>query len=84
MTGATRTPAFEESQPTASMAPVMECAPVVASALDALGRSPTVIPGFMNRLGDFFLGRLLPRRAAVRVMGRATRSMYPRLAAPKR
>jgi hypothetical protein len=55
----------------------MEPAPVVTEALTALGKKPSMVPGFVNRLGDFVLGRLLPRRAAIRVMSRATRSLYP-------
>jgi short-subunit dehydrogenase len=81
--GAIRTPAYESTAPASTMAPVMESASVVRRALDSLGRKPSVIPGFMNSFGDFLLGRLMPRRAAIRVMGRTTRAMYPRLAAPK-
>jgi short-subunit dehydrogenase len=79
--GATRTETYEASQP-ADTVPLMECAPVVRQALDALGRRPSIVPGWLNRVGDFVLARLLPRRAAIRVMARATRSMYPRLGAP--
>jgi short-subunit dehydrogenase len=79
--GATRTPAFEESAPVGKV-PIMESAPVVREALSALGRQPSMVPGFVNRLGDFFLGRILPRRAAIRFMGRATRAMYPRFGVP--
>ena len=46
------------------------------AALQALGRQPTIIPGFVNGLAAFFLGRLLPRRAAVQFMGKTMRSMY--------
>jgi short-subunit dehydrogenase len=74
--GATRTPNYEASGPVGKV-PLMEPAPVVKEALAALGKKPSMVPGFVNRLGDFVLGRLLPRRAAIRVMGRATRSLYP-------
>jgi uncharacterized protein len=74
--GATRTPAYEESRPASDEAPLMEPGPVVIEALDALGRTPSMVPGRMNRLGAFVLGRALPRRAAVRIMGRAMRRMY--------
>ncbi len=75
--GATRTEAYVDSAPEGKL-PVMECAPVVTQALAALGRRPSMVPGWLNRLGDFFLSRLLTRRASIRVMGRATRAMYPR------
>lgn len=74
--GATRTPAFERSQPAKSTAPVMDADPVARDALEALGRGPSVIPGLANRAAAFFLGKVLSRRGAVAVMGRATRGMY--------
>jgi hypothetical protein len=55
----------------------MEVGPVVAQALAALGHRPSVIPGFVNRMTDLFMGRLLPRKLAVTIMGKATRQLYP-------
>jgi hypothetical protein len=37
-----------------------------------------VIPGAGNRLASFFMRRLLPRQAAIRLMGRVMRGMYGR------
>lgn len=76
--GATRTPGYERTKPQGSESIVGEPGPVVSAALDSLGRSPSVVPGFINGLSTFLLGRLLPRRASVRIMSRAIRSMYPR------
>ncbi len=78
--GATRTPAYERSQPQgrAGQSIVGEPGPVVSAALQSLGRRPSVVPGLVNRFAAVFLGRLLPRRTAVRVMAKATRSMYER------
>jgi uncharacterized protein len=73
--GATRTPGYAASAPRASV-PLMEAGPVVASALAALGHGPSVVPGAVNRLATFAFGRLLPRRAAIRIMGRASRRLY--------
>jgi hypothetical protein len=53
----------------------MEPKDVVAEALAALGRKPSMVPGRANRLVAGFLQRLLPRSTAVTVMGRATRSV---------
>lgn len=74
--GATRTPGYERSRPQSGDGIVGETGPVVRAALQALGRQPTIIPGFVNGLAAFFLGRLLPRRAAVSFMGKTMRSMY--------
>ena len=75
--GATRTPGYERSAPPRGFGgpPVMKVGPVVRTALDALGRGPSVVPGFVNRLGALLLQRLLPSRTAITFMGRTTRSL---------
>lgn len=73
--GATDTPGYASSHPKRSI-PLMEPAPVAEQALRALGRRPSLVTGGLNRLYAFFLGRLLPRRTAVWIMGRATRKLY--------
>lgn len=49
---------------------------VVREALNALGQQPYVIPGRMNRLASFVMRHLLPRRLAVRLMGKVLKRMY--------
>ena len=51
---------------------------VVKEALAKLPRQGSMIPGRLNRLAAFVLGRLLPRRVAVGIMGRATEAMLER------
>jgi uncharacterized protein len=75
--GATRTPNYEASRPNGRV-PLMEPAEVAQRALDSLGKRPSVVPGFVNRLGDLFMTRLLSRRAAIRFMGKTTRRLYSR------
>ena len=77
--GSTRTPNFEKSLPTPGSAPpgpIMDAADVAEQTLGALGRGPTFIPGRGNRVASLLLHRLLPRRTAVRIMGRSTRRLY--------
>jgi short-subunit dehydrogenase len=74
--GATRTPAFERSNPAPGPAPIMEARPVAVEALDALGEAGSMIPGRTNRAVAFLIERVLPRRMAVATMGKATRKMY--------
>jgi short-subunit dehydrogenase len=50
---------------------------VVEQALRALGRGPLVIPGFVNRAASVFMGRLLPRRAAIAIMAGSTSGLAP-------
>ena len=73
--GATRTPGYASSQPKKSIR-LMEPQVVVRQTLRALGRGPSLVPGALNRLAAFLLVRLLPRRTAIWVMGRATRELY--------
>jgi short-subunit dehydrogenase len=47
-------------------------AQVAVATLDALGRGFRVVPGRLNRVNAFALSRLMPRRAAIAVFGRAT------------
>jgi short-subunit dehydrogenase len=75
--GATRTPNYEASAPKGKV-PLMEPEAVARRALDSLGKRPSVVPGFVNRLGDVFMTRVLSRRAAIRFMGKTTRRLYTR------
>lgn len=77
--GMTRTPGWEKTRADLSGALVpapMEPADVVREALDSLGRRPVCVTGRSNRLGAFLFSRLLPRRLAVRLMGRVMRRQY--------
>ena len=77
--GATDTPGYRASEPAgekASKVPVMRPEEVVAETLDALGRTPSLITGWRNRWAAALLGRILPRRVAVRIMGTTMDSLY--------
>ncbi len=79
--GATRTPNYVASRPRKQrwLQPhEMDPDDVAAEALSALGRKHVVIPGRRNRISHFVLNRLLPRRMAVRVMGRTMTKLYGR------
>ncbi len=76
--GATSTPNFVESKPNdlGIMAPNPLTPETVAKeAVAALGKKPTVIPGFVYRLAAFITG-LLPRQKAIHIMGDSTKKMY--------
>jgi short-subunit dehydrogenase len=77
--GATRTPNYLGSKPRRSRftpAPEMEPSQVVEEALSSLGSRPSVITGRGNRFMGLVLHRLLPRRLAIRILGRAMRGLY--------
>lgn len=69
--GAVLTPGYElaaRRPAPGSMSP----ARVAASTLDALGRGFRVVPGRLNKVNAVALTRMVPRRAAIAVFGRAT------------
>ena len=68
--GAVTTPGYRQAtRRTAPGATTPE--QVAAAALDALGTGFRVVPGQLNRLSTVTLERLLPKRAAIAVLGRA-------------
>jgi hypothetical protein len=72
--GAIATPGYARAAKTRRRVPGTLAPEVVAErTLAALGRGPRVTPGFINALVAFVIGRLLPRRLAVAVMGASTR-----------
>ena len=73
--GAVRTPRYEASTDK-EVGPVMEAEAVVAETLAAVGERPTLVPGRASRAARILMGRLLPGRLAVRLMGRSTRALY--------
>jgi short-subunit dehydrogenase len=78
--GATATPNYLRSEPRRIgllRMPAMAAEAVVAETLAALGRQPSVIPGRANRVVATVMQRLLPRRAAIKIMGGTLRSLYP-------
>jgi short-subunit dehydrogenase len=77
--GATLTPGYintKPEQPAGFGPPEMEPRAVAEETLAALGRTPYVIPGTANKLVSFLMRRLLPRKAAVSIMGRTMRRLY--------
>jgi short-subunit dehydrogenase len=75
--GSTETPGYLRSEPKTNRKPMPPTA-VVAETLEALAKGPRLFPGRGNRLAAFLMTRILPKRTAINVMGRATRSMYQR------
>ena len=72
--GAVRTPGYQDTA--ASDAPgIMDAAELANVTLDGVGRGPRISPGRINRIAALLLGRWLPRRLAIAVMARNTRSL---------
>jgi short-subunit dehydrogenase len=76
--GATRTPSYLAGKLADRGRTAIEMEPeaVARIAVRALGRKPLVVAGAVNRAVRLLLGRLLSRRAAVRLLHRGTRNLY--------
>jgi len=77
--GATLTPSYEQSTdrtPTSWLALPMQPDEVTEQALRNLGQQPTGVSGRRNRFGAALLARILPRRAAIRMVSKETEHMY--------
>ncbi|MBN2080159.1 MAG: SDR family NAD(P)-dependent oxidoreductase [Spirochaetes bacterium] len=78
--GATDTPALPKSGARIDNVPgmpLMDPSAVVAEALGALGKGPSVVAGRANRIAAFVMGRLLTRGRSVTLIGKNTRLLYP-------
>ena len=69
--GAIRTPGYLRSAKKDAPG-TLDPSEVAELSLTHLGKGPIVVPGAVNKLARFFLGRLLSRRAAVGVMASNT------------
>ena len=79
VSGAVKTPNYIASEPekTGGIGDMtMNPHQVVLEALNALGKGPYVIPGGINRISSFVMRHLLPRKTAVKFMGRILKGMY--------
>lgn len=72
--GAIRTPGYTAAAK--GDAPgTLDAVDVAERALAGLGRGPRVVPGWVNALATLVMGRLLPRRAAIAIMGSNTKDL---------
>jgi short-subunit dehydrogenase len=72
--GAIRTPGYSETSATDAPG-TLDPDEVVRRTLDGLGHGPRVVPGWINRIAGVLNGRLLPRRAAIRLMAANTKDL---------
>ena len=77
--GTTRTPGWERSQARLKgliVPPIQEPQAVVQAALKALGKKPSLITGFWNRLSAFALKMFFTRKQTIQIISQNTRKMY--------
>ena len=73
--GAIRTPGYNRAKDEKEAPGTLDAEAVAEKTLKALGDGPTVIPGWTNKLAHFFLGRILPRKWAIKIMERNTKDL---------
>lgn len=78
--GATSTPGWARSGGRSLWyaPPVMAPDAVAREALDALGRTPSIVAGLWNKLASGAMERLFSRRFAIETLGRSTRAVFRR------
>ena len=77
MAGSTKTPGWDANQPkSAKFVKVMDVKTTVAEALEALGRQPSHIAGGSNRLGYFFMGKVMSRSGAIRTVSQTMEKIF--------
>ena len=80
--GAILTPGFQKAS-TRPAPGTLAPAQVAELTLAGLGRGPTLVPGALNRVASLVMGRLLPRRLAVRLMAATTAKVVPAPGPPR-
>ena len=73
--GAISTPGYKNAQNTKDAPGTLSAKQVAESTLQALGKGPTIIPGFTNKLAHFFMNRIFPRKWAISIMDKNTKDL---------
>jgi hypothetical protein len=73
--GAIRTPNYLKSSKGKDAPGTLDADDVAEATLKALGHGPLVVPGGVNKLARFVLGRMLSRGAAVGIMASSTKNL---------
>ncbi len=77
MAGPTKTTGWDANAPKPDrFVKVMDVKTTVTEALQALGKRPSLIAGKSNRVGYFFMGRMLSRARAIRIVSGSMEKMF--------
>lgn len=75
--GAVRTPGYMSSMDQKDAPGTLNPEEVVEQALNALGSQPVATPGKVNKIAQFVMGRLLPRKMRISIMHNNTKDLNP-------
>ena len=73
--GAISTPGYKNAQNKKDAPGTLSANVVAEKTLNALGKGPTTIPGFTNKVARFFMGRLFSRKLAISIMDHNTKNL---------
>ncbi len=73
--GAISTPGYKKAQNAKEAPGTLSAEQVAEDTLNALGKGPTTIPGFTNKLAHFFMNRIFPRKWAISIMDQNTKDL---------
>jgi short-subunit dehydrogenase len=77
MAGSTKTPGWDANKPKPSaLVKIMDVKSTVADALQSLGKKPSRIAGMQNRLGYFFMGKMMSRSRAITTVSKSMHKMF--------
>ncbi len=73
--GAISTPGYKNAQTTKDAPGTLDASKVAEKTLRALGKGPTIIPGVINNIARFFMGRIFSRKLAISIMDNNTKNL---------
>jgi short-subunit dehydrogenase len=73
--GAINTPGYKNAQNAKDAPGTLNPNQVAEETLNSLGKGPTIIPGFTNKMAHWFMGRLFPRKWAISIMENNTKHL---------
>ncbi|MGB5355845.1 MAG: SDR family NAD(P)-dependent oxidoreductase [Eudoraea sp.] len=73
--GAITTPGYTKAQNAKEAPGTLDAATVAEKTIKALGKGPTTVPGTVNKVARFFMGRLFSRKFAISIMDKNTQKL---------
>ncbi|TNE43617.1 MAG: SDR family NAD(P)-dependent oxidoreductase [Deltaproteobacteria bacterium] len=73
--GAIRTPGYQGAETGKEAPGTLDASDVAEQTLRSLGKTPRTVPGWVNKVAEWILGRWLPRKIAVAIMKKNTESL---------
>jgi hypothetical protein len=73
--GAITTPGYKNAQNAQEAPGTLDANTVAEKTINTLGKAPTTVPGMVNKMARFFMGRLFSRQFAISIMAKNTKEL---------